>query len=114
MKREDAVAIVGAGPAGLAMAIALADAGVAATVLDLQSRDALAAPAEDGREIALTHASVDTLQALGLWQRLRADEIGRIREARVIDGDRQDSALRFHAREALGWIVPNASATSAR
>src|SRR6478735_11476518 len=35
MKREDAVAIVGAGPAGLAMAIALADAGVAATVLDL-------------------------------------------------------------------------------
>jgi ubiquinone biosynthesis UbiH/UbiF/VisC/COQ6 family hydroxylase len=107
MSHEPEVAIVGAGPAGLAMAIALADAQVGVTVLDLQPRDALAAPAEDGREIALTHASVDILQALGLWQRLRADEIGRIREARVIDGDHAHSALRFHARDALGWIVPN-------
>ncbi|WP_198971181.1 5-demethoxyubiquinol-8 5-hydroxylase UbiM [Xylophilus sp. ASV27] len=104
---ETEVAIVGAGPAGLAMAIALADAGFAATVIDLQPRAALAAPPEDGREIALTHSSVETLRVLGLWQRLRADEIGRIREARVSDGDRLHASLDFKAREALGWIVPN-------
>jgi len=103
--------IVGAGPAGLALGIALADAGFTATVLDAQPREALAAPDEDGRDIALTHASVATLRALGLWQRLRPEEIGCIREARVIDGDRQDCALSFSPRgrdtEVLGWIVPN-------
>ncbi|MDR6536695.1 5-demethoxyubiquinol-8 5-hydroxylase UbiM [Variovorax soli] len=105
------VLIVGAGPAGLALAIALVDAGFSATVLDAQPREALANPAEDGRDIALTHASVATLRALGLWRRLLPEEIGRIREARVIDGDRQDSPLRFdaqgHGADALGWIVPN-------
>lgn len=107
MSLDPEVLIVGAGPTGLAMAIALADAGFAATVLDQQSRDALAAPAEDGREIALTHSSVETLRALGLWQRLRPEEIGRIREARVTDGGGHDAALHFKARDPLGWIVPN-------
>lgn len=107
MSHEPEVAIVGAGPVGLAMAIALADAGIAVTVIDLQPRAALAEPPDDGREIALTHSSVETLRTLGLWQRLHADEIGRIREARVIDGDRHDASLDFKARGALGWIVPN-------
>lgn len=107
MSPDPEVLIVGAGPTGLAMAIALADAGFTATVLDQQPRAALAAPPEDGREIALTHSSVETLRALGLWQRLRPEEIGRIREARVIDGGRHDAALHFKARDALGWIVPN-------
>lgn len=107
MSQDAEVVIVGAGPAGLAMAIALHDAGFGVTVLDLQARDALAAPPEDGREIALTHSSAATLRALGLWHRLRAEEIGEIREARVIDGDRHDAALRFKSRMELGWIVPN-------
>lgn len=95
MQQERDALIVGAGPAGLALAIALTDAGFTATVLDAQPREALAAPPEDGRDIALTHASVATLRTLGLWQRLRPEEIGCIREARVIDGDRQDAALSF-------------------
>ena len=111
MQQERDALIVGAGPAGLALAIALTDAGFTATVLDAQPREALAAPPEDGRDIALTHASVATLRTLGLWQRLRPEEIGCIREARVIDGDRQDAALSFSPRgpgaERLGWIVPN-------
>jgi len=111
MQHDRDVLIVGAGPAGLALAIALADAGFTVSVLDAQPREALAAPAEDGRDIALTHASVDTLRALGLWQRLMPEEVGRIREARVMDGDRHDSALYFkpngHGTDALGWIVPN-------
>ena len=107
MPSSSEVLVTGAGPTGLAMAIALADAGFTVTVLDLQPRAALADPQPDGREIALTHASVQTLRTLGLWQRLRPGEIGRIREARVIDGDRHDASLHFSARDALGWIVPN-------
>lgn len=111
MQQDHDVLIVGAGPAGLALATALVDAGFTAAVLDAQPREALTAPAEDGRDIALTHSSVATLRALGLWQRLLPEEIGRIREARVMDGDRPHSALSFdahgHGADALGWIVPN-------
>ena len=49
------VLIVGAGPAGLALACALADAGFAVQLLEQASRAELDAPADDGREIALTH-----------------------------------------------------------
>ena len=56
MPSSSEVLVAGAGPTGLAMAIALADAGFAVTVLDLQPRAALADPQPDGREIALTHA----------------------------------------------------------
>ena len=69
------VLIVGAGPAGLSLALALSHAGLHATVLEQQSLPALAQPAPDGREIALTQPSVQTLQRLGTWQRLL--EIGR-------------------------------------
>ncbi|HWT21339.1 MAG TPA: NAD(P)-binding protein, partial [Variovorax sp.] len=40
MQQERDALIVGAGPAGLALAIALADAGFTATVLDAQPREA--------------------------------------------------------------------------
>ena len=58
------VLIVGAGPAGLSLALALSHAGLHATVLEQQSLPALAQPAPDGREIALTQPSVQTLQRL--------------------------------------------------
>lgn len=106
------VLIVGAGPAGLSLAISLAHAGFTATVLDQQPEAALAQPAPDGREIALTHPSGDTLRRLGSWQRLADHEIGRIREAQVHDGPvGLRSALELDAVgsgcDHLGWIVPN-------
>jgi 2-polyprenyl-6-methoxyphenol hydroxylase-like FAD-dependent oxidoreductase len=78
------VLIVGGGPAGLSLAIALAQAGLQATVLEQQGRGA-GRPAPDGREIALTHPSVATLQRLGR-QRLAPHEIGLLRQAQVHDG----------------------------
>ncbi|RYF28192.1 MAG: FAD-dependent hydroxylase [Comamonadaceae bacterium] len=106
------VLIVGAGPAGLSLAISLAHAGFTATVLDQQPEAALARPAPDGREIALTHPSGDTLRRLGSWQHLAEHEIGRIREAQVHDGPvGMRSALELDAVgsgcDHLGWIVPN-------
>ncbi|MBL0086372.1 MAG: 5-demethoxyubiquinol-8 5-hydroxylase UbiM [Ideonella sp.] len=102
--------IIGAGPAGLALACAVADAGLRAHVLEQQARAALEHPAEDGRDIALTHRSRSIMQALGLWQRLPVEHVAPLREARVLDGDSPD-ALRFASigkgDESLGWLVPN-------
>jgi len=106
------VLIVGAGPAGLSLAISLAQAGLRATVVEQQPAATLADPPPDGREIALTHPSADTLRRLGSWAALAPGEIGRIHGAQVHDGPvGQHAALALDAtgsgREALGWIVPN-------
>ncbi|PKO84470.1 MAG: monooxygenase [Betaproteobacteria bacterium HGW-Betaproteobacteria-11] len=108
--RESDVLIVGAGPAGLALAVALAQAGLRSTVLEQASLASLAAPAEDGRDIALTHRARRILETLGLWQRLPANEIAPLRQAQVRNGI-SSLMLPFDARaaghEALGWLVPN-------
>jgi len=110
MAHDTDILIIGAGPAGLALAAAVADAGLRATVLEQQPRDALEQPADDGREIALTHRARRVMNTLGLWSRLPAGAIAPLREARVLDGD-SPSALRFatggNGAEALGWLVPN-------
>jgi len=104
------VVIVGGGPAGLALAVALAQAGIAGTVLEQQGAAALEHPAEDGREIALTHRSRRILEALGIWARLPADEIAPLAQAHVRDGV-SPLVLPFDAhrdgQQMLGWLVPN-------
>lgn len=112
------VLIVGAGPAGLSLAISLAQAGFTATVVEQQPESALAHPAPDGREIALTHPSRATLQRLGTWAQLADHEVGQIHQAQVHDGPLgHHSALQLSAPEPqrgstaqpapLGFIVPN-------
>ncbi|AYM98906.1 FAD-dependent hydroxylase [Acidovorax sp. 1608163] len=120
------VLIVGAGPAGLSLAISLAQAGFTATVLDQNPTAALEQPAPDGREIALTYPSAATLQRLGTWGALASHEIGHIRTAEVHDGPvGAHSAMQLQApdgfgsadtpagttasgpRPPLGFIVPN-------
>ena len=59
------VLIIGAGPAGLSLACALADAGMTVRLLEQQPRAALDDPPEDGREIALTHRARHVMQTLG-------------------------------------------------
>lgn len=103
------VLIVGAGPAGLALAAALGDAGLQVQLLEQAPRASLDEPAEDGREIAVTHRARRVMDALGLWPQLPPDEIAPLRQARVIDGNRT-RALQFEpdaGDEALGWLVPN-------
>ncbi len=104
------VLIAGAGPAGLALATALAKLGRRVTVFEQQPRAAVEDPADDGREIALTHRARRVLQALGHWERLPEDEISLLVEARVSSGT-SPFVLPFEARAAghdnLGWLVPN-------
>lgn len=103
------VLIVGAGPAGLALAIALADAGLRPTVIDAQPAERIADPAPDGRDIAITHRGQSVMEKLGLWQRLPADELAPLREAVVYDGT-DARPLHFGAEagtEQLGHLVAN-------
>jgi ubiquinone biosynthesis UbiH/UbiF/VisC/COQ6 family hydroxylase len=104
------IIIIGAGPAGLSFARSLAHSGLRIALIEKQSREQLAAPEFDGRDIALTHRSVRILQELGIWARFDADERPGIKEARVLDGT-SPYALSFDAEQdsmtALGYLVSN-------
>ena len=104
------VVVVGGGPAGLAFARGLAGSGLSVVVVERQSADQLANAAVDGREIALTHRSVDTMKALGAWEHIDPAEISPLREAQVLNGG-SPFVLSFDApapaEGPLGYLVPN-------
>lgn len=104
------VAIAGAGPVGLCLARALSGHGLSVALVDPQSAKALADPPFDGREIALTHSSRRSMQALGLWSAIAADDISVLRDARISDGDSAfalDVTAADGGQSELGWLVPN-------
>ena len=104
------IVIAGAGPAGLAFARTLAGVGLRVAIVERQAREELAEAAFDGREIALTHRSVDTLRALGAWDLIDPAQVAPLREARVLNGG-SHFALAFDPQgtreDRLGWLVPN-------
>ena len=110
------VVVVGAGPAGLALACALADAGIGVTLLERQPWAALAEAAPDGRDIALTHRGRRVLETLGLWDGIPAEEIAPLNAAEVRNAAsptrlwfHEDASAQAAARAGrpLGWLVPN-------
>lgn len=104
------IVIVGAGPAGLCLARALSGQGLSIMLLERQAEQALADPAFDGREIALTHGSQALLDRLGLWSRLPAEDVAVLRDAQVFNGPSL-FALKIRAEQAgaerLGHLVAN-------
>lgn len=104
------IVIIGAGPAGLCFARSLAGSGLRIALVERQEEAALVAPADDGREIAITHHSQRLLRELGLWTRLREDEIGTLRDAMVLDGEDRDGLMFRHGeagKPQLGWLLSN-------
>lgn len=102
--------VIGAGPAGLCFVRSLAGSGLRIAVVERLPTEALAAPADDGREIAITHRSRRLLEGLGLWARLRAEEVGTLRDALVLDGGARDGLLFAHGdggQTQLGWLLSN-------
>lgn len=114
MKKNTAVEydviIAGAGPAGLCFARSLAKTGLKILVVEKLSKDVLADPPMDGRDIALTHFSVKILKKLDIWPRIPADDISLLREAKVLNGS-SPYVLHFDYRETdkdtLGFMVSN-------
>ena len=107
---ERDVVIVGAGPVGLALAVALARVGLAVSIVDRNGVVAGEVPENasfDSRVYAVSPGSAEFLRALGIWQRLPRERVEAI-EAMEIFGD-ADGKLVFSAYEigerALAWIV---------
>jgi len=104
------IVIVGAGPAGLCFAQAVAGCGLRIAILERQPESMLAEPAFDGREIALTQHSAQIMQALDLWQRIDTNAISLLRDARVLNGP---SLYAMHIEHdanktaSLGYLVAN-------
>jgi ubiquinone biosynthesis UbiH/UbiF/VisC/COQ6 family hydroxylase len=104
------IAIIGAGPAGLCFARSLAETGLQIVVLERQAEAALATPAFDGREIALTHHSAKLMQQLGLWERIDSQAISPLRDARVFNGSSLFSLNIGHRdtqQSELGYLISN-------
>lgn len=102
------VAIIGAGPVGLALARALSAQGLRSVVLEKQPLEAISSPQPDGRDIALTHLSRKILGEMGIWNAIPQDEVSPIVKAQVFDGG-FDNHMDMHSdtEDALGFIVSN-------
>ncbi|MBA4789052.1 MAG: UbiH/UbiF family hydroxylase [Rhizobiales bacterium] len=101
------VIVIGAGPAGLATAIGLAQAGVATTLVTGPSRSV------DRRTTALMEGSVRVLDGIGVWERLRPHTTP-LRDLRIVDATRRllrAPEVLFRASEigleAFGYNIEN-------
>ncbi len=109
------ILIVGAGPAGLCMAQALSGHGLKIAIVEQAELPALQQPAFDGREIALSLRSVQTMRQLGLWQRIAAahpQALAPLKDAQVFSGQSRFSLLISHSHShaqasELGWFASN-------
>jgi ubiquinone biosynthesis UbiH/UbiF/VisC/COQ6 family hydroxylase len=104
------IIVAGAGPAGLSFAAALAGAPLRIILVERAPLSDIAEPQFDGRDIALTHASMRAMESMGAWRRIPVGELSPLRRARVIDGP-SPFALHFDNRrsgEPLGTLTSNA------
>lgn len=103
MSHHSDIIIIGAGPAGLAFARYFKDTDLRITLIEKANLASIATPAYDGREIALTHRSKEILQNLGAWQRLDADDIYPLKDAKVYSGN-SSYALHFTVPKDLSLL----------
>jgi len=101
------VVVVGAGPAGLAMALGLAGRGISTALVTGPDR------AVDHRTTALLDGSVKILEGFGLWERL-APKAAPLRDMRIADATRRlvrAPEVTFRAAEigldAFGYNIEN-------
>lgn len=101
MERHD-LAIIGAGPVGMTLALALKDAGLDIVLVDARPRGAAR---QDPRVLALSHGTRLTLERLGIWSRLPATPIETIHVSH--QGGLGRTLLRAdeYGQPALGYVV---------
>lgn len=107
------ILIVGAGPAGLCLARMLSGHGLRLGIVEQQELDAIAQPAFDGREIAMTQRTAQTMRQLGLWSRIEAFDpvaLAPLKGAQVLNGPSTFAMLIGHElgkMDELGWFASN-------
>ncbi|MDQ8022919.1 MAG: FAD-dependent monooxygenase [Moraxellaceae bacterium] len=97
------VAIIGAGPLGLATALALQTAGRSPTLIDARAADA---PLRDARVLALSHGSRMLLEKLGAWPAAQATPITRIHVSQRGALGRTLMQADDYGLPALGYVLP--------
>ncbi len=102
--------IVGAGPVGLALALALKDAGLDIVLADARPCDAVT---RDPRDLALAHGTRLTLQRLGVWDGLPATPIQHIHISHQGGLGRTLIDASEHALPALGYVASAGALASA-
>ncbi|MGH8799632.1 MAG: FAD-dependent monooxygenase [Casimicrobiaceae bacterium] len=101
------VVIVGAGPVGATLALALAGGGLDVVTLDARARDT---PARGDRSLALSHGARLIFERLGVWSEV-ASGPGAVTPIAAVDVSQRGGfgAARLDAREqgvpALGYVV---------
>lgn len=104
------VVIVGGGPVGMALALALHKQGVAAEIHDLRERGAAAG---DRRILALSHGSQQILASLGVWQQVAATSITQIHVSQSGAAGRTKISAQEEGLTALGHVASSSSIASA-
>ena len=94
--------IVGAGPVGMALALALKDSGLDVVLADVRPRDAVV---HDPRVLALAHGTQLTLQRLGVWRDLPATPIETIHISQQGSLGRTLLQATEHGIPALGYVL---------
>ena len=100
---DQKVAIVGGGPAGMALALALKLHGVTAEIFEARER---AAVCRDARVLALSDGARQILDWLGVWSGLSATPIETIHISQRGGFGRSRLRAAELGMTALGWVLP--------
>lgn len=105
---EGDIVIVGGGLVGASLAIALDAAGIAATLVEAAAPRIDAQPSYDERNLALSRATVNGLEAIGVWRHAaaRATPIQHIHVSRAGEFGAARIDAHKHGVDALGWTLP--------
>ena len=104
------VAIVGGGPVGMTLGLALSAHGIHASIYDARPRGAAR---DDKRIIALSHGSRQILEWLGVWQQIIATPIRTIHVSQQGGFGRTRIRAEEQGVPALGYVATAASISTA-
>ena len=96
------IAIIGGGPAGMALALALAGHGSRGQIFEARARGAVR---EDPRILALSHGSRQILEWLGVWRRIAATPIAAIHVSQKGGFGRTRLTALEQGLPALGYVA---------
>ncbi|MFO1242271.1 MAG: UbiH/UbiF/VisC/COQ6 family ubiquinone biosynthesis hydroxylase [Rickettsiales bacterium] len=106
---EADILIIGAGLVGAAQALALSKEGIRSVIVERDTPENVLALEYDGRVSAISHASVQVMKHIGIWETL-LPHAGPMNDIRVVDEDSPALVHFSHTEvgsEPFGYMLPN-------